>query len=143
MELTDRYEALAMPLPVPWTVCRGGCEGVGVYPMSFEAWEADEERPAIHPQFDGCKWEAFPPEDGTVWALCPSCHGSGLRLPRLLARVLGTIYGFYYPVSWLWLRQQVRFEDEDRIDAAKDTPRMVGTMWREATPYRRMLWHRS
>lgn len=33
MEITSRYEALGTPLPNPITVCKGPCEGTGVYPQ--------------------------------------------------------------------------------------------------------------
>ena len=33
IEWTDRYTALGIPYPDPETVCKGDCEGVGVYPQ--------------------------------------------------------------------------------------------------------------
>lgn len=32
IEFTDRYKALGIPYPDPETVCKGRCEGTGVYP---------------------------------------------------------------------------------------------------------------
>lgn len=32
VEFTDRYKALGIPYPDPKAVCKGPCEGVGVYP---------------------------------------------------------------------------------------------------------------
>lgn len=140
METTDRYEALGMLMPVPWTACKGGCEGIGVHPMRFESWEAAKDRPKLCPQIDEeGRWELFPPEDGYVFVYCSRCGGSGLRMPRLLARILGTLYGFYYPISWIWVRQQVRFDDESWWDAAKNTPHMIRFVWREYAGHRRML----
>lgn len=33
IEFTDRYQALGIPYPDPATVCKGQCDGCGVYPF--------------------------------------------------------------------------------------------------------------
>ena len=53
IEFTDRYKALGIPYPDPETMCKGHCEGTGVYPTKIDGdWEFIE---------------------------CESCLGTGLR----------------------------------------------------------------
>lgn len=138
---TDRYDALGIVPPVPWTSCKGGCEGVGLHPMSFDKWDQLYNPPPLHPQQDANgMWETFPPppKDGTVWVQCATCKGSQFRphIPRPLARLLTFIYGYYYPVSWLWVRQCVKWDDDTFFTALKDTPHMIRFIWLNCAPYR-------
>lgn len=139
METTDRYDALGIPMPVPWTCCKGGCEGIGVHPMPFDEWDSPTitRVPPVYPQKDlDDNWESWPPEDGSVMVLCQRCGGTGLCLPFRIAVVLEFIYSYYEPLAWIWTRQKVRFCDESRLDALKGTPFMVRHMWNELRPYR-------
>jgi hypothetical protein len=74
-EFASRYEALGVPLPDPATMCRGGCQGTGVYPVrrdfptptaaELAAWEAAEA--------------AAPADDGWHFIRCPACGGTGRK----------------------------------------------------------------
>jgi hypothetical protein len=79
VEFTDRYQALGVPYPDPATMCRGGCEGLGLYPVKRDEWRTGYERRA---------WEtaeaARPNEPGDEWHFirCEACGGTGKRTPR-------------------------------------------------------------
>jgi hypothetical protein len=80
MEYTDRYKALGVPYPNPDTMCKGQCEGLGVYPqfgddptMTAEeraAWTAAHNAEGSHPTGDCDNWH---------FITCPDCKGSGLQ----------------------------------------------------------------
>jgi DnaJ-class molecular chaperone len=53
-EYTDRYKELGMPYPNVETMCKGQCEGTGVYPEELENGE----------------WE---------FVTCPDCNGTGKK----------------------------------------------------------------
>jgi hypothetical protein len=74
-EFTSRYEALGMPLPDPASVCRGGCEGIGLYPVKRGEW-TEAERAA----WDAAELEN-PNEPGDEWHFirCQTCGGTGLK----------------------------------------------------------------
>jgi len=69
-EFTDRYKALGIPYPDPTTMCKGPCEGIGVYPEdnpSVEAWKVAHAKPHDEP----C--------DGWHFVTCPSCNGTRMH----------------------------------------------------------------
>ncbi len=108
VEFVDRYSATGTPTPNGWTVCRGDCEGLGVYPMHISEWEQmapGPERPRICPQKnERDEWD-FPPEDGLLIAWCEICHGTGRRsfASGRVGRVLDVLYTYYYALYWpLW-----------------------------------------
>ena len=79
-EFTDRYKATNTPYPDPKTVCKGFCEGMGIYPeskdnLNKEACEAKNGRLIVIGQKD----EDGKPtkEDNTVFVQCPDCEGTG------------------------------------------------------------------
>lgn len=53
MEFTDRYQALGIAYPDPETMCKGDCEGIGVYPQFY----------ALGPPEEG---ECRPVEESTI-----------------------------------------------------------------------------
>ncbi|MDP9437540.1 MAG: hypothetical protein M3P49_02150 [Actinomycetota bacterium] len=140
IEFTDRYDALGI-LPTPWTACKGRCAAVGIYPMPFDIWTTTVPRLTIVPQLsdDLSVWDGFPPEDGTVWVSCPECHGTGRRFGGLLGYYLDVLHSYYQPLSWLWKRVRVRWDNETVFEAMKDTPRMVSAMWRTNKRHRGAL----
>lgn len=58
---TDRYQALGIPYPDPKTMCKGPCEGVGVYPEPRQR-NPDGTIPV------GTEWD---------FVTCPDCSGTG------------------------------------------------------------------
>ena len=73
IELTNRYDALGVPLPDPDTMCLGRCEGTGwvLIPKDEmeEPWRSMWlEAEAKEPVADG--WHEF---------VCPDCKGTRLR----------------------------------------------------------------
>lgn len=92
MEFTDRYEALGIGYPDTTTVCKGRCEGCGVYPV-FDARGRKAKQAAMTDVFpvttpsdaDRLAWtdEHFSVGehdcDGWHFVKCPDCHGSGTR----------------------------------------------------------------
>ena len=58
IEFSDRYRALGVPYPDPDTVCKGQCEGLGVYPVLTENIE-----------------------DDAVFVTCEDCGGTGRQRP--------------------------------------------------------------
>jgi hypothetical protein len=98
IEWSDRYKALGLPYPDPETMCRGQCEGVGMYPVylpEFDHRRADEspvsfsgsldepseqERAAWSAVHDASKHETEGGRcDGWHFIKCPDCDGSGKR----------------------------------------------------------------
>jgi len=68
IEVTDRYKALGIPYPDPKTMCKGPCEGIGLYPENdifSDAWRRAHKLPHEAP----C--------DGWHFVTCPDCGGTG------------------------------------------------------------------
>lgn len=59
IEITDRYKTLGVPYPDPETMCKGQCEGLGVYPQINHDLDSKEE---------------------TKFVKCEDCNGTGLAL---------------------------------------------------------------
>lgn len=89
---TDRYQALGIPYPDPDTVCKGPCEGTGVYPLmnndfatgmlkmrdeltatDLDLWNAQHNAPNAH---------ATEPCDGWHFVKCPDCDGTGKAIAK-------------------------------------------------------------
>lgn len=78
-EFTSRYEALGVPLPDPETMCKGQCEGLGVYPHKVgESGETLEERMAWLELHNAPDAHPDEPCDGFHFIKCPDCKGTGL-----------------------------------------------------------------
>lgn len=81
-EFTDRYKALGIPYPDVETMCKGQCDGVGLYPQrgddptitdaEREAWLVLHNAPNAH-EADGGEC------DGWHFIKCPDCGGTGKR----------------------------------------------------------------
>lgn len=70
-EFTDRYGG---NYPDPATICKGQCEGMGVYPQyENDPGITDAERAAVEVR----KAENGPSEDGCYFITCPDCGGTG------------------------------------------------------------------
>ena len=104
-EFTDRYQALGMPSPDPATMCKGDCEGTGVYPLWGPCEESGHEaalwreaharacsvRGRLKTLVTGSagrygiirdlRW-AFRRCDGYHFVTCPDCNGTGRRERR-------------------------------------------------------------
>jgi hypothetical protein len=96
MEATDRYQALGIAKPDLATVCKGQCEGCGVYPL-FDARGLVGMRKAKHlagqtvtpsdslSDAEQLAWadqhfnEGEHVCDGWHFVKCPDCHGTGKR----------------------------------------------------------------
>jgi len=101
MVFTDRYLALGIPYPDPETVCKGRCEGTGVYPVKADrdgqgagddeaAWLALHRRECsllgklrrfaqyilTNPRWAFRSWRC----DGWHFVTCPDCSGTGKRV---------------------------------------------------------------
>jgi hypothetical protein len=81
-EFTDRYQALGIPYPDVETMCKGQCDGVGVYPqrrddptitpVEREMWQRAHEALNAHEHGDAdC--------DGWHFIKCSDCNGTGKR----------------------------------------------------------------
>ena len=108
VEFVDRYSAIGTPYPCPWTMCKGGCAGMGVYPVRYEEWRNLGRDtggvPTICPQRaeDG-DWETIPDADGYLFVYCEKCSGSGRRVTGRLAYCLELLYTYWYQIWWpLW-----------------------------------------
>lgn len=88
-------------MPNPWTMCRGGCEGVGVYPLPYERWVERWPMLAVVPQRDefDC-WEPWPPVDGAVIVRCPECWGSGRRVEGAFGYCLDVLHTYWHVIKW-------------------------------------------
>jgi hypothetical protein len=77
VEYTDRYDEQGKPCPTPWTVCKGPCQGIGLFPIHIDEWLERGQRTgevlAVIPQvaedaeppLTGIEdFEPFPPPDG-------------------------------------------------------------------------------
>lgn len=90
MEITDRYDALGIPLPDPQTVCKGKCEGTGFVPVYIEVYDKTGAYPGDS-EYDpvlriGWKemHDKYPHEcDGWHFVTCPTCEGTGKRYETL------------------------------------------------------------
>jgi hypothetical protein len=81
-DFTDRYEALGMPYPDRETMCKGECEGVGVYPVkpADDPTATDEERhrwQVAHDEAERSGHDNLDTCDGWHFITCPDCEGSG------------------------------------------------------------------
>lgn len=93
IEFTDRYKALGIPYPDLKTMCKGPCEGIGLYPqfIPFKKFKKnvaylvedvtlEEERLwwESHRKGNYFKrlWHSFKC-DGWHFIKCPYCGGSG------------------------------------------------------------------
>lgn len=79
-EFVDRYTG--GPRPDPKTMCKGQCEGMGVFPLralelNTRACETPTGRLLVigQKQEDGSPM----PEDGWVIVQCPDCNGTKLK----------------------------------------------------------------
>lgn len=144
IEITDRYSALGIVPPCPWTGCRGGCEGMGVHPMRFADWlSSGPNRPDVVPQQDESgEWESFPPSDGWLFVRCATCGGSARRVDGLMGLLLDAVYVLYYPPKFaLWAaREDVEFGGRT---ATWPYPARLAWwlrfIWREEAPRRRLI----
>lgn len=74
----DRYTATGRPYPKRETMCRGKCEGMGVYPYR------KNPRPGLtRSDAEDALWDALekkrPTDDGYHFIRCAECKGTGLR----------------------------------------------------------------
>jgi hypothetical protein len=79
-EYTDRYQALGIPYPDPATVCKGPCEGTGVYPV-----QCQEFVPLNNSLQSTDLKRAFGEHvcnDGWHFVECEVCHGTGKKPPE-------------------------------------------------------------
>lgn len=72
-EFTDRYGG--GPYPDPATMCKGQCEGLGVYPQTLDDRTITEE--------ERRRWQEAHDKDahtcdGYHFIKCPDCDGTGL-----------------------------------------------------------------
>lgn len=87
----DRYEALGIPYPEPETMCKGECEGAGVYPtkrprIALAALRYDDVQLTALEQEEARRWDEAHakskhedgPCDGWHFIKCPDCEGAGL-----------------------------------------------------------------
>jgi hypothetical protein len=106
IKFTDRYQALGIPYPDPKTVCKGHCEGTGMYPLfilistpkieqvsvrrdylpsELEAWrECHKECNFLRRLISRMRhmewwyWKSlFEPCDGWHFIKCSDCNGTG------------------------------------------------------------------
>lgn len=106
MNFTDRYQALGVPYPNPETMCKGRCEGTGVYPLfipikqpevsaavfvrdylrsEVEAWLECHQHCTFLGRlysrlrhFEWWYWKTlFEPCDGWHFVKCSDCGGTG------------------------------------------------------------------
>lgn len=83
MEFTDRYQALGIPYPDESKMCKGGCEGIGVYPQFF-AFKKFKNRMYAYPSDTSMtleeekRWHRFKC-DGWHFIECPDCGGTGRK----------------------------------------------------------------
>ena len=78
-EDTDRYKSLGVPYPDVETMCRGQCEGLGIYPQTIDdptitdveraAWEELHAKHETERDKEEC--------DGFHFIKCPDCNGTG------------------------------------------------------------------
>ena len=74
-EYVDRYGDASAPRPDPDTMCKGPCEGTGVYPVSI-----DNPMLTDHEESEVARIEASAPgqnSDGWYFVTCPTCNGTG------------------------------------------------------------------
>ena len=78
-EFTDRYQALGIPYPNTRTMCKGQCEGIGLYPvkndehiepLEYAAWLDAHNAPDAHESDGGIC-------DGWHFIKCLECDGTG------------------------------------------------------------------
>lgn len=98
-EIIDRYKALGIPYPDPETMCKGQCEGTGIYPqflagpwlrpnaarLTVDEDITEEEIKRWHEVHLAAKHEVSETEpyervcDGWHFIQCPDCNGTGKR----------------------------------------------------------------
>lgn len=144
IQFTDRYTATGTPYPNPWTTCKGHCEGMGLYPEQFEAWERSGPRPpGLIPQKDESgRWEPFPPSDGFVWVRCPECGGTGGRYSGRVGELLDVLHTYYYPFHMAVFYIRGRFEDGTFWGSVRAAPSFFLAMWRDQRVQRFLLRRR-
>jgi hypothetical protein len=75
----DRYTTLGVPYPDPETICKGQCEGVGIYPQRLDdpaITEVEHERwLALHNADVHAEGDC----DGWHFIKCPDCEGTGKK----------------------------------------------------------------
>jgi dATP/dGTP diphosphohydrolase len=98
--LFSRYEALGIPHPDPDTMCKGQCEGTGLYPVAIykNPPGKNECRPVDPDPLTPYEIEAWhqaetthPNEPGDAYHFirCPDCGGTGKRtLPDLVRHLM-------------------------------------------------------
>lgn len=83
-QFTDRYQALGIPYPDPKTMCKGQCEGVGLYPvkndehiepLELAAWTDAHNAVDAH-ESEGGKC------DGWHFIKCVDCNGTGVAVSK-------------------------------------------------------------
>lgn len=85
MEITNRYDALGIPLPDPKTMCKGQCEGTGMIPVyaavtASGVYPCIEEDPVLVALWEKAHEEAGIHDcDGWHFVTCPECGGSGKK----------------------------------------------------------------
>jgi hypothetical protein len=83
----DRYTALGVPRHPVKLVCKGPCEGTGVFPVymaegdhrtyELAALVADEDDPDVIALWRAAEAES-PADDGWHFVTCSGCNGTGL-----------------------------------------------------------------
>lgn len=71
---TCRYGESIMDLPNTHTMCRGPCEGMGVFPLKEDDL-AEPEMKALWLEANAKE----PADNGWHFVKCPKCAGTGLR----------------------------------------------------------------
>lgn len=75
----DRYKALGIPYPDPQTMCKGDCEGTGVYPLKLDVETTAEERQRWQVAHDAPTAHEDGPCDGWHFIRCSECDGTGKK----------------------------------------------------------------
>lgn len=93
-EFVDRYDLLNIPHPSPETMCKGQCEGMGIYPQFLAGpWLASNASRLVMDEIptkeEIKRWheahaasrhrgqDADGPCDGWHFITCPDCNGTG------------------------------------------------------------------
>lgn len=143
IEYTDRYTATGRPYPCPWTMCKGDCDGMGLYPMRFEEWAEMDTAPPIIPQLeeDRDRYEEFPPPDGYLFVYCEDCNGTGKRIRGRIGYYLAMLYTYYEQLWWPIWAVKTGFLGRGYLGEIMEMPRRFLFMHR-AQKQQRMLLRR-